>query len=340
MLRASVVALLVFNAILVVAALESETCEAVVPNDSVRRVGESANLKCKISSLSSSKISWVFCPRDGAPYQVAANCDLIPSTVDSYRLDKTDGACNLAIDNITESHYGTYTCQDLTLNNHGFSMELAPAVLDCADLLRRYPSSVSGVYNITGTLRGESFAVYCDMKTSGGGWTVFQRRIDGSTNFYRQYAEYANGFGDPANEFWLGNEHLAALTAARDYRLRVDLGDFAGNFRYAEYNLFKVANSTDKYRLTSIGAYIGDAGNSLNVHKGSKFSTYESDNDGAAADNCASIYHGAWWYNTCHESNLNGEYNNKVFGVGPVWLGWLGYTTPLRFTEMKIRPVF
>ena len=104
------------------------------------------------------------------------------------------------------------------------------------------------------------------MTTDGGGWTVFQRRLDGSVDFYLGWKSYKNGFGDLNGEFWLGNENLQRLTAVNNITMRVDLEDFVGDIGYAEYTTFKVADEADKYRLL-IGGYNGTAGDSMAFHK-------------------------------------------------------------------------
>ena len=109
-------------------------------------------------------------------------------------------------------------------------------------------------------------AVLCDMTTDGGGWTVFQRRLDGSVDFYLGWASYKNGFGDLNSEFWLGNDNLHRLAATDNVTLRVNLEDFEGNIKYAEFTTFKVADEGDKYRL-EIGGYNGTAGDSMGYHK-------------------------------------------------------------------------
>lgn len=63
---------------------------------------------------------------------------------------------------------------------------------------------------------------------------VIQRRDDFGEpreNFNRDWSDYKNGFGDPAKEFWLGNENIYMLTNNEDYILRIELEDFEGNKR-------------------------------------------------------------------------------------------------------------
>ena len=102
-----------------------------------------------------------------------------------------------------------------------------------------------------------SFQVYCDQKTSGGGWTVFQKRQDGSVDFYRGWKDYKKGFGDLKGEFWLGLDKINRLTHQTRNRLRVELEDWEGNTAYAEYDNFAVASEASKYKL-SLGTYSGN----------------------------------------------------------------------------------
>ena len=101
-----------------------------------------------------------------------------------------------------------------------------------------------------------AFDVFCDQKTTGEGWTVFQKRLDGSVYLYRSWDDYKNGFGDLNGEFWLGLDKIYRLTEKKHNRLRVDLEDFTFSTAYAEYDMFEVTNETTKYKL-SLGMYSG-----------------------------------------------------------------------------------
>ncbi len=94
------------------------------------------------------------------------------------------------------------------------------------------------------------------MQTSGGGWTVFQRRQDSSVNFYRSWQDYKNGFGDLNGNFWLGLTKLHRLTKSGQNVLRVDLTDWTGDTAYAKYGSFSVASESARYRL-NVGGYSG-----------------------------------------------------------------------------------
>ena len=101
-----------------------------------------------------------------------------------------------------------------------------------------------------------AFDVFCDQTTAGGGWTVFQKRLDGSVDFYLNWSDYKVGFGDLNGEFWLGLDKIHRLTSSNNSMLRVDLEDFEGNTRFAHYNMFGVMNENNMYKL-NLGVYSG-----------------------------------------------------------------------------------
>ena len=100
------------------------------------------------------------------------------------------------------------------------------------------------------------FEVFCDHKTAGGGWTVFQKRQDGSVDFFRAWADYKQGFGNLNGEFWLGLDKIHRLTVSSSNKLRVDLEDLHGNTAFAEYSSFAVTSERAKYQM-SLGRYSG-----------------------------------------------------------------------------------
>ena len=137
--------------------------------------------------------------------------------------------------------------------------------------------------------------VYCDMETDGGGWVVFQRRMDGTEDFYRGWADYVKGFGDLNGEFWLGLNKIHRLTNAEtdvNAVLRVDLEDFEQEKRFANYSLFHVNDSSTDYQI-AISGYSGDAGDSMSHINGMKFTTKDQDNDRLNSNNCAVNFKGA-----------------------------------------------
>ena len=183
------------------------------------------------------------------------------------------------------------------------------------------------------------------MEIDGGGWTVFQRRMDGSQDFYLNWDDYVRGFGDLSGEFWLGLSNLHRLTGNTSHTnmLRVDLGDFDGYTVYAKYSTFRVGDSVSEYTLT-VHSYTGTAGNSLTHrhHNGFRFTTKDKDNDNIRSGNCAQQYKGGWWYNDCYHANLNGLYYHtglQTHRDGIAWRFWRGSNYSLKVTELKVRRV-
>lgn len=225
---------------------------------------------------------------------------------------------------------------------------------DCSDYKLRGETK-SGVYLVTPDLRSRSFPAFCDMELKGGGWTLLQRRQDGSVSFNRTWAEYRAGFGKlDGGEFWLGNNRIHLLTRDRDMVLRVELEDFDGVMEFAEYEHFQVASEQMQYRL-SVDRYSGTAGDALRFskfydHNNRAFTTPDRDHDRYPSGNCGAYYSSGWWFDACMAANLNGRYYvGKYKGVrdGIFWGTWHNISTEyyptndrqsFKAVRMMIRP--
>jgi hypothetical protein len=170
-----------------------------------------------------------------------------------------------------------------------------------------------GIYSIS-PQGGEPFDVLCDM--TGGGWTIIQRRFDGSVTFVRNYADYVHGFGNISGEYWLGLEQMNQLTTIPGFTntLRIDVQYFNGTPAYEIYPSFAVGDSSSGCRLHVSRANVftlstGLSNSNLYYNNGGNFST--PDHHVASRNYCANYYgRGGWWYTNCHQISLNG-----VFGA-------------------------
>jgi len=182
------------------------------------------------------------------------------------------------------------------------------------------------------------YSTSCPEPEAFDGWTVIQRRVDNSTDFYLGWQDYVYGFGDLCGNMWLGLEAIHELTK-NDAELLVYLERWDGQSRYANYSHFQVGDAVSKYVL-SISGYTGTAGDSMAFHNGMPFTTKDQDNDLNGVGNCAVVFHGAWWYKKCHKANLNGFYyngHNSMSATGISWRflkdNWYSH----KYVEMKVR---
>ncbi|XP_060576825.1 angiopoietin-related protein 1-like, partial [Ruditapes philippinarum] len=254
-----------------------------------------------------SKVSCIYqCERLELPssYFIENNSTCYCSSDDSNNMDKHDDADTTIIRGIRKEKVSIKYIQEGSQKVKRVHKQ--PEPVDCLAFYQQGYTE-DGVYVIKPT-GSTATDVWCDM--TNGGWTVIQRRQDGSDDFYRNWEDYKNGFGNRSSEYWLGLEQIYYLTIA-DSSLYVCLETFEIDNRnpvsaYAEYSTFSIKDESDKYRLL-VGGYSGSCGNSLLYHNNNQFTTKDSDND-QYSGNCAVLFSGAWWYNNCDHSNLNGLY--------------------------------
>lgn len=169
------------------------------------------------------------------------------------------------------------------------------------------------------------------MAACHNGWTVIQRRFDGSVNFNRKWVEYSTGFGSPGGEFWIGNKILHKITKDNCTELQINMKDIYGKQWQANYNSFYVGNYSTGFKL-SVSGYNGNSSDALDYQNNMEFSAFDNDRD-ISNTHCANNYEGGWWFSHCQHANLNGRYN-----LGLTWFDrarneWIAVSS----TEMKVK---
>ncbi|NWW98638.1 ANGL4 protein, partial [Caloenas nicobarica] len=227
--------------------------------------------------------------------------------------------------------------KSLSLTNQSQNAKLPE---DCHQLFLAGQQS-SGVFQVQ-PAGSEPFKVYCDM-TAEGGWTVIQRRTDGSVDFDQLWDAYKNGFGDLHGDFWLGLEKIHHLVQEGRYNLLIELEDWEGNSQVVQF-AFSLGGESTAYTLTLLGPLSGELENAIGDFRQLPFSTRDRDHDLKADTNCAKHLSGGWWFSTCGHANLNGKYFRSIprqrheRKQGIFWKTWKGRYYPLKSTTMKIQP--
>jgi len=181
-----------------------------------------------------------------------------------------------------------------------------------------------------------TFSVYCQMEANGS-WVILQRRTGPSLPFWNAtFEEYANGFGDPHGDHWLGLERLFIFQHAfennnKTLRMRVELiGDLCRSerscsgkgdtgFWWGDWD-FKIGDRASGFRIYDLAVADGNLSDTSYPEKDifrqmsnhQPFTTVDRDNDNNKEGNCALQKKlGGWWHKDCTYSSLNGLYGSR-----------------------------
>ena len=213
---------------------------------------------------------------------------------------------------------------------------------DCVDLkCFRVSTAKDGPHTIyPGIPSLASTKVSCDQRTSGGGWIVYQRRVNGRVNFTRLWEDYKNGFGEqggPDTELWLGNEIVYQLT--NNYTCQLQVGAFAYDNTNCSMQAgnFRLEKESESYtlRFGNTVALLNVETKDINYHRDMKFLTKDhTDKYGI----CTKAYYGGWWFGSCALIYLNGKYEpNNTKSYKSIYVNSFKGNQALRGSHMLFR---
>ena len=192
-----------------------------------------------------------------------------------------------------------------------------------------------------------SLQVSCDQETDGGGWIMYQRRVDGTVNFTKNWVAYKDMFGnhgDNTTELWLGNENVYQLLqsyGSTQWEMRIEVDAFDGSGCWVVASNFRMNNEAHRYSMNwdSVSASKDELVGDLNYHKLIPFITLDNNEGSDDAKQCINEYKGGWWYVKCVMVFLNGEYEKQpVATFKSISFDRCKYRVALQRSRMMFRP--
>ena len=219
---------------------------------------------------------------------------------------------------------------------------------DCYDLKCYGVSKAKdGPHTIYSSTTGlDSFRVSCDQETEGGGWIMYQRRVDGTVDFTRNWEAYKYGFGDHGGnttELWFGNENVYQMLmgyGSTKWELRIEADAFDGTDCWVMASNLHMYYEGRRYAMywDSVSASKAELVDDLNYHKLKPFNTLDN-SEGINAKRCLIEYKGGWWYDNCGKIFLNGEYENKAVEFSTsIYVSNFKQQVSLERSRMMFRP--
>ncbi|KAH8274808.1 hypothetical protein KR026_007740, partial [Drosophila bipectinata] len=126
---------------------------------------------------------------------------------------------------------------------------------------------------------------------NGYDWIKVYNNIGYDSIFNRTFEEYATGFGEVGveNEYFIGFDTWHLLTNGKPHEMRI------WNHNVKCEN-FVIGNRSEGYMLKDLGGCTRDS--QLSFSNGTKFSTYDRDEDGNPNHNWAKELGFGWWFDS------------------------------------------
>ena len=178
------------------------------------------------------------------------------------------------------------------------------------------------------------------MTRNGGGWTTIQRRMDGSVDFYRNWQEYKQGFGNAEGEYWIGLENIHQITNYfSNVMIRISATAFDGEEALLIFEKFSIENEKNLYKLRCGTFFEGNNAysSSWKFVCNEYFSTPDRDNDKSHM-NCAEEKKSGNWFRECSWLSFNGPYSsNKNLGYSGLYWKDFKWAVGLKDVSLSIK---